>query len=250
VFTESLQITLDYFAAIAKYIELATREDDQLINFLLWTIKNFPLWNLDRHTSASQLLDIYSYSVLEGLRNEVKVPKHCCEIFTIFDEISRSVVASANDMESSFKALGGILSGMMRAVDKVDIRLLPKLSSTAASLLSSNVFDLREFLIDVPSNACVDEVLQRHYSLLHSLLAFISSLLKQHTVNDVVDGKESVLTLRVILDEYYSSIVQFLSRTSSSESFLYTIINLSSVITISVYSSNHVYFIGNSMRDH
>lgn len=207
---------------------------------MLWTIKNFPLWNLDRHTSASQLLDVYTYSVLEGLYNETRVPEHCCEIFNIFDEISRAVVVSANDMESSFKALSGILSGMMRAVDKVDIRLLPKLSSTAASLLSSNVFDLREFLLDVPSNACVDEVLQRHYSLLHSLLAFILSLLKQQTENDVVDGKESVLTLRVILDEYYTSIVQFLSRTSSSESFLYTIINLSSVIPDSAHFTNLV----------
>ena len=220
-----------------------------MVDFMLWKIKNFSLWNLDRHTSASQLLDIYSYSVLEGLCDRSSGPNYCRKVFHIFDEISQSFLVAANDIEFRFKALGGILSGMMRAVDKVNVRMLPKISSSAISLLSSNVFDLREFLIDVPSNACVDEVLQRHYSLLHPLLAFISTFLKSQTEDDFPDGKESLLSLRVVLDEYYTSIIQFLSRTSSSESFLYTVISLSSVKSICPFVSSLLNLIGNFVRD-
>lgn len=215
---------------------------------MLWAIKNFPLWTLDRHTSASQLLEIYSYSVLEGLCERSAGPNYCRKVFNIFDEISQSFVASANDVEVRFKALGGILSGMVRAVDKVHVQLLPKISTTTTTLLSSNVFDLREFLLGVPSNACVDEVLQRHYILLHPLLAFVSQVLKFQPEDNIVDAKESLLTLREVLDEYYTSIIQFLSRTSSTESFLYTIISLSSVILYFTHPFN--FLTGNSVRNH
>lgn len=124
----------------------------------------------------------------------------------------------SSDLEECSKAICGILEGLIVGMSYVSPSIHDGLIKSCYGLLQSGIFDLAEFLKDCPQGSNVDEILQRHYFLLKSVLAFMHSLFS-------VDGfqieEECFAEIRSLLLGYFRESTQFLLHTSSDEPFLF-----------------------------
>lgn len=137
------------------------------------------------------------------------------------------MLSETQDLDVCCKMIGGILEGMMRSFHNVCPESVSDILSTGINLLNSELLDLRQFLKDVPSNSTVDEILQKHYGLLRTLLGLLYIILEKTDESNRNEGFElKSQALREILLEYYQSIVLFLTRTNSDEVFLCSVTSL------------------------
>lgn len=215
---------------MAEYIKNAKEVEQVLIDFMIWTLKSVPGWNVDRHTNRSVLIGDWTFSLLQS-------SKQTDQVCGILEHYLVSMTDESIDLDNCSTALGGIIEGLLKGRSTIEPSSYADVLQVGMDLLASNIFDLREFFVDVPVGSCVDEILQRHYGLLLSVIELLSLLL--HGAEEVDDAfLAKVLELKCLVLEYCQVITAFILKTSCEEHFLVKVVAISTVILIHTYVFN------------
>lgn len=223
------QKLLEGFHAVVTYILVSNQVPVEFLDLLVWALESISSWNLDLHTNPTGLINEWTFAIIKASHGEKGLGKiYSQKIGQIFARYVESMTLDSFNLDIGSKALSGLLAGLTRSIDFMHPEVAAAVVKDCIGLLGSEVFDLRLFLKDVPPNSCVDEILNRHYGLLQSLLAFLASIVPtlMRPGGRLPGLSELSDSLRWLLIEYLQAIITCLSTASSQEKFLYGVFSL------------------------
>lgn len=238
---------MEAIVGMINFLRVCRENKPAFVDILLWALKSLPRWNTTRHVNKERISGELTLAVIRASSldsSQKAVRKRVSEILSMF---CQNIVQESVDLELCGHAISGMLQGIREAFPTMSNEESDLFINPTFELLKSGIFDLEEFLKDIPHGSRVDEILLRHYFVLKSILLFLSEALKLASAMNIMNN-DLLIEMRNLFLAYYGAIVEFMLYSLADEPFLIECAHHISVISfqialINFYSSLRASFV-------
>jgi len=231
-----VQMKMEAIMAMIEFLRVCRENKPVFVDILLWALKSLPRWNTTRHVNKERLSGELTLAVIRASSldsSQKVVRKRVSELLSMF---CQNIVQESVDLELCGHAISGMLQGIRESFPMMRNEDPEMFINPTFELLKSGIFDLEEFMKDIPHGSRVDEVLLRHYFVLKSILLFLSEALKLDAITNIMNDT-LLVEMRNLFLGYYSAIVEFMLYSLADEPFLIECAHLISVPSYDLFSN-------------